>query len=113
MQRLDTGHALRDIDPNQLVEHHLFSEDLLPDPGLNDCLADTVLVSATMAKSIKAHRSPEQYLHKIAAQIPDGQALWVPHNFHPLSAAPTALIVDNATDLIPAMKQGRQPSARP
>ena len=115
-----TGQALRDIDPAELVEHHIFSEDLLPDPGPYDCLANTVLVSAATAKSIKAHRSPEQYLHKIAAQmphvlrqqqIPEDQALWVPQNFYKLAAARTAMIADDATDLITAMQQGPQPSA--
>ena len=115
-----TGQPLRDIDPNELLEHHLFSKDLLPEPELYHCLANTVLLSATTAKSIKAHRSPEQYLHKIAAQmphvlrqqqIPDDQALWVPQNFHRLAAARTAMIADDATDLITAMQQGRSPSS--
>ena len=115
-----TGQALRDLDPNELVEHHLFSKDTLPDPAQYHCLANTVLVSATTAKSIKAQRSPGQYLHKIAAQmpdmlrqqqIPDDQVLWVPQNFHRLAAARTALIAEDATDLITAMQQGRQPSA--
>ena len=114
-----TGQALRDLDPDELVEHRLFSQGVLPDPDQYHCLANTVLVSATTAKSIKAHRSPEQYLHKIAAQmphvlrqqqIPVDQALWVPQNFHKLAAARTAMIADDATDLITAMQQGRQPS---
>ena len=25
-----TGHALRDLDPAELVEHHLFAKDVLP-----------------------------------------------------------------------------------
>ena len=59
-----TGHALRDHRPlDELVEHHLFSRDALPDPDLYHSLASTVLVSTTTAKSIKAHRSPEQYLY--------------------------------------------------
>ncbi len=113
-----TDQALRDIDPDELVEHHLFSKDALPDPDLYHCLVNTVLVSATTAKSIKAHRSPDQYLSKIAAQmphvlrqqqIPEDQALWVPQNFHKLAAVRTAMIADDATDLITAMQQGRQP----
>ena len=114
-----TGQALRDIDSNELVEHHLFSRDVLPDPDLYHCLANTVLVSATTAKSIKAHRSPDQFLHKIAAQmphvlrqqqIPEDQALWVPQNFYKLATARTAMIADDATDLITAMQQGMSPS---
>ena len=84
-----------------------------------------MLVSATTAKSIKAHRSPEQYLHKIAAhmphvlrqqQIPEDRALWAPQNFRRLATARTVMIADDATDLITAMQQGRSPSfsgARP
>ena len=79
-----------------------------------------MLVSATTAKSIKAHRSPDQYLHKIAAQMPDvlrqqqipeDQTLWAPQNFHRLAAARTAMIADDATDLITAMQQGKNPSS--
>ena len=114
-----TGQALRDIDPDELVEHHLFSWDALPDPDLYHCLANAVLVSATTAKSIKPHRSPDQYLHKIAAQmpgvlrphqIPDDRALWAPQNFCKMAAARTAMTAADATDFITAMQQGRQPS---
>ena len=74
-----------------------FSRDTLPEPDLYHYLANTVLVSAATTKSIKEYRSPDQYLHKIAAQmpdvlrqqqIPDDQALWVPQNFHRLAAPP-------------------------
>ena len=101
------------------MEHRLFSKDVLPEPDQYNYLANTVLVSATTARSIKAHRSPEQYLHKIAAQmphvlrqqqIPEDRALWVPQNFHKLAAARTAMIADDATDLITAMQQGKSPS---
>ena len=51
-----TGQTLRDINPDELVEHHLFAKDVLPDPDLYHCLANTALVSATTAKSIKAQR---------------------------------------------------------
>ena len=70
--------------------------------------------------TIKAHRLPDQYLHKIAAQmphvlrqqqIPEDQALWLPQNFHKLAAARTAMIADDATDLITAMQQGKNPSS--
>ena len=110
-----TDQALRDIDPDELVEHHLFSRDMLPDPDLFHSLANTVLVSATTAKSIKAHRSPDQYLHKIAAQkpdllrqqqIPDDPSLWTPQNFQKMAAARTAMIANDATDLVNAMQQG-------
>ena len=43
-------------------------------------------------------------------QIPDERALWVPQNFCKLAAARTAMIADDATDLITAMQQGKQPS---
>ncbi len=114
-----TGQTLRDINPDELVEHHIFSRNALPDPDLYHCLANTVLVSATTAKSIKAQRSPEQYLHKIAAQmpdvlrhhqIPDERALWAPQNFYKLAAARTTMIAADATDLITAMQQGKSPS---
>ena len=111
-----TGQPLRDLDPGELVEHHLFSRDALPEPDLYDCLANTVLVSTTTAKSIKAHRLPGQCLHKIAAQmpgalrhhqIPEDQALWAPQNFYKLAAARTAMIAYDATDLITAMQQDK------
>lgn len=111
-----TGQPLRDIDLHELVEHHLFDRDTLPDADQYHCMANTVLVSATTAKSIKAHRSPDQYLHKIAAQmpdvlrqqqIPDDQTLWQPQNFHKLATARTAMIADDATDFVTAMQQGR------
>ena len=114
-----TDQALRDIDPEELVEHHIFSREMLPDPDQYNCLANTVLVSATTAKSIKAQRSPDQYLRKIAAQMPDvlrqqqipeDQALWAPENFHKLATARTAMIADDATDLITAMQQGMSQS---
>ena len=102
------------------MEHHLFSRDALPDPDQYDCLANTVLVSTTAAKSIKAHRSPDQYLHKIAVQMPDAlhqqqipedQALGCRRTFTGWRRrARTAMIADDATDLITAMQQGRQPS---
>ena len=115
-----TGRPLRDFDPSKLVEHHLFGWEALPDPDQYHCLANSVLVSATTAKSIKAHRSPDQYLHKISAQIPDvlreqqipdDPELWTPQNFHKLAAARTAMIADDATDLVNALQQGRQPSS--
>jgi hypothetical protein len=115
-----TGQPLRDIAPNELVEHHLFDWTALPDPDQYHCLANTVLVSATTAKSIKAHRSPDQYLHKISAQIPDllrqqqipdDPELWIPQNFHRLAAARTAMIADEATDLVSALQQGRYVTA--
>lgn len=114
-----TGQPLRDIDLHELVEHNLFDRDMLPDADQYHCMANTVLVSATTAKSIKAHRSPGQCLHKIAAQmpevlrqqqIPDDQALWQPQNFHKLATARTAMIAAAATDFITAMQQGRSGS---
>lgn len=110
-----TGQPLRDIDPNELVEHHLFDWTALPDPDQYHCLANTVLVSATTAKSIKAHRSPDQYLHKISAQmpgilhqqqIPDDPELWTPQNFNKMATARTAMIADEAIDLVSALLQG-------
>ena len=118
MQGLGTGQPLRDIDPHELVEHHLFDRDTLPDADQYHCLANTVLVGATTAKSIKAHRPPDQYLHKIAAQMPDvlrqqqipnDQALWQPQNFPRLAAERTAMIAAT-TDFITAMQQGRSNS---
>ena len=115
-----TDQALRDIDPDELVEHHLFSRHALLDTDPYHCLANTVLVSATTAKSIRAQRSPDQYLRKIAAQMPDvlrqqqipeDPALWVPQNFYKLAAARTAMIADDVTDLIAAMQQGKNPSS--
>ena len=115
-----TGRPLRELEDNELAVHHLFSQDALPDPDLYHCLANTVLVSATTAKSIRAHRSPEQYLHKIAAQmpgalrhhqIPEDQMLWAPQNFYKLATARTAMIADDATDLITAMQQGKNSSS--
>ena len=40
--------------------------------------------------------------------MPEGQVhnLWVPQNFHRLAAARTAMIADDATALVTAMKQG-------
>ena len=66
-----TRRPLRDIDPSELVEHHLFDWTALADPDQYYCLDKTVLVGATTAKSIKARRSPDRYQHKISAQIPD------------------------------------------
>ena len=77
-----------------------------------------MLVSAITAKSIRTHRSPDQYLHKISAQMPDllpqqqipeGPELWTLQNFHKLAAARTAMIADDATDLVSALQQGWQP----
>ena len=45
-----TGQTLRDLNPGELVEHHLFSKDALPDPDLYHRLANTVLVSATTCR---------------------------------------------------------------
>ena len=110
-----TGQPLRDIDPSELVEHHLFDWTALPDPDQYYRLANTVLVSATTAKSIKAHRSPDQCLHKISAQMPgilrqqqihNDPELWTPQNFHKLAEARTAMIADEATNLVTALQQG-------
>ena len=91
-----TGRPLRDIDPDALVERHLFGGEGLPDPDQYHCLANSVLVSAITAKSIRAHRSPDQYLHKISAQMPD--------------LLRQQQITDDATDLVSALQQGRRPS---
>ena len=117
-----TGRPLRDSDPDELVERHLFGWEGLPDPDQYHCLANSVLVSAITAESIRAHRSPDQYLHKISAQmpdllrqqqIPDGPELWTLQNFHKLPAARTAMIANDATDLVSALQQGRQPLLDP
>ena len=116
MPRLGTGRPLRDIDPSELVEHHLFDWTALADPDHCYCLANTVLVGATTAKSIKARRSPDQYRHKISAQIPDmlrhqqipdEPELWTPQNFHKLAEARTAMAADEATNLVTPLQQGR------
>ena len=89
------------------------------DPDPFHGLANSVLVSATTAKSIKAHRSLDQYLHKISVQMPDvlrqqqipeDPALWLPENFHRLAAAGTAMIAADATDIITAMHRGENGS---
>ena len=114
-----TGRPLRDHGDHELVEHRLFNQEALPDPDLYNCLANTVLVSAETAKTIKVYPSPDHYLHKITArrpeilrhhQIPDDQALWAPQNFYKLAAERTAMIAHDATDLITAMQQGKNPS---